>query len=359
MAQGPQSGTVNIRDVARRAGVSTATVSRSLRGNSNVAPETRDRVLKAAAELAYAPPAPSVRTRLVGVLARYPAHWFHSQVISAVERVLRSADRSPVLYNIGEPEGLRHFFERVAPRHQLDALLVVSSSFDDGEQDAVRQLGVPVAVVGGYLPGLPRVGIDDEVSAAMAVRHLIGLGHRQIGLISFEPRSSVGLETTTARRTGFERAMRENDLVVRPEWVIAEESDVTGGIRAAERLLTLPDLPTAIFAMSDEMALGALQTLRRAGIDVPRQMSLIGFDDHEMAVCGDLTTIAQPVRLQAEMATRILLDALEGGATPLDDIDLPTRLVVRGTTGPPPDREPARRAAALRRRPPPRAGGPG
>jgi LacI family repressor for deo operon, udp, cdd, tsx, nupC, and nupG len=178
------------------------------------------------------------------------------------------------------------------------------------------------------------------MSAAMAVRHLIGLGHREIGLISFEPHSSVGVETMTARRAGFERSLRENDLVVRPEWIICETSDVTGGIRAAERLLTQPDLPTAVFVMSDEMSPGALQTLRRAGIDVSRQMSLIGFDDHEMAVCGDLTTIAQPVRLQAETATRILLDALDGAGpgAPAGDVDLPTRLVVRGTTGPPPDR---------------------
>jgi DNA-binding LacI/PurR family transcriptional regulator len=120
--------------------------------------------------------------------------------------------------------------------------------------------------------------------------------------------------------------------------MVAAASNVTGGIRAAERLLTQPQLPTALFAMSDEMALGVLQTLHRAGIRVPAQMSVIGFDDHEMAPCGDLTTIAQPVALQAEMATDILLEELEGlaSATTIRDIDVPTRLVVRGTTGPPP-----------------------
>jgi LacI family transcriptional regulator, repressor for deo operon, udp, cdd, tsx, nupC, and nupG len=334
----PQSASVSIRDVARRAGVSAATVSRSLRGISNVSPETRDRVLQAANDLAYVRTRAANPARSVGVLARYPAHWFHAHVINAIERVLRNSDRSLVLHNIGEPEGRQYFFQQVAPRRQLDALMVVSSSFNEAEQEALKKLDVPISVVGGYLPELPRVGIDDQTSAAMAVQHLVGLGHREIGLISFEPHSSVGIETTNARRSGFEKTLATAELGQRPEWMVAAASNVTGGIRAAELLLTQPQLPTALFAMSDEMALGVLQTLQRAGIRVPGQMSVIGFDDHEMAPCGDLTTISQPVALQAEMATDILLEELEGlaGATTIRDIDVPTRLVVRGTTGPPP-----------------------
>ncbi len=338
MAPTAQPASVTIRDVARRAGVSAATVSRSLRGMSNVSLETRDRVLQAANDLAYVRTRAADSIRSVGVLARYPAHWFHAHVINAVERVLRGSNRSLVLHNIGEPEGRRYFFEQVAPRHRLDAIMVVSSSFTVAEQEALEKLEVPICVVGGYLPGLPRVGIDDQASAAMAVQHLVGLGHREIGLISFEPHSAVGVETTNARRSGFEKALARAELERRPDWIVAAASDVNGGIRAAERLLTQPQLPTALFAMSDEMALGVLQTLRRAGIRVPGQLSLIGFDDHEMAPCGDLTTISQPVGLQAELATRILLEELEGLAstTVIPDIDVPTRLVVRGTTGPPP-----------------------
>ncbi len=337
-ASTPQLASVTIRDVARRAGVSAATVSRSLRGISNVSPETRDRVLEAANELAYVRARATNPTRSVGVLAQHPAHWFHAHVISAIERVLRSSDRSLVLHNVGEPEGRQYFFQQVAPRRLLDAIIVVSSSFNDAEQEALKRLEVPISVVSGHLPGTLRVGIDDQASAAMAVRHLVGLGHREIGLISLEPHSSVGVETANARRSGFAKTLAAAELAQRPEWEVAGPSNVTGGIRAAERLLTQPQLPTALFATSDEMALGALQTLRRAGIRVPGQMSVIGFDDHEMAPCGDLTTISQPVGLQAEMATQILLEDLDGraGTTAICDIDLPTRLVVRGTTGPPP-----------------------
>ena len=113
---------------------------------------------------------------------------------------------------------------------------------------------------------------------------------------------------------------------------------MTGGRRAMEQLLARRRLPTAVFAESDEMALGALQTLRRAGLPVPGRVSLIGFDDHEMAATGDLTTVAQPVRRQGELAARLLVEVLAGGAPDGGEVLLPTRLVVRGSTGPPPDR---------------------
>jgi DNA-binding LacI/PurR family transcriptional regulator len=118
-------------------------------------------------------------------------------------------------------------------------------------------------------------------------------------------------------------------------------------MRAAEQLLTRRRLPTAIFAESDEMALGALQTLRRAGLDVPARVSLVGFDDHEMAPAADLTTIAQPAHEQGRLAARLLLAVLDGSPPEAGDVVLPTRLVVRGTTAPP--------AADVAGRPPRRA----
>ena len=140
--------------------------------------------------------------------------------------------------------------------------------------------------------------------------------------------------TTSARRSGFEAALAEAGIDAgRSGW--SPSVGVTGG--AGDGAAAGPRrLPTAVFAESDEMALGALQTLRRAGLDVPGRMSLVGFDDHEMAPAGDLTTIAQPVHQQGELAARLLLDVLEGGDPPPGDVVLPTRLVVRGTTGPPP-----------------------
>jgi LacI family transcriptional regulator, repressor for deo operon, udp, cdd, tsx, nupC, and nupG len=196
---------------------------------------------------------------------------------------------------------------------------------------------VPLAVVGGHLPGFPRVGIDDADGAATAVRHLLLLGHRDIAMISGDPDDAFGRATTSARRAGFEATLAEAGIPPAEDRVVSEPWGVTGGKRAMEQLLARRRLPTAVFAESDEMALGALQTLRQAGLAVPGRVSLIGFDDHEMAPAGDLTTIAQPVRRQGELAAGRLLAVLAGREPdePVD-LELPTRLVVRGTTGPPP-----------------------
>jgi LacI family repressor for deo operon, udp, cdd, tsx, nupC, and nupG len=327
-------GAATIRDVARRAGVSATTVSRSLRGISYVAPATRERIARAAAELDYAIPGHRPGPQLIGVVARYPSQWFFAESIATIERTLHGSGHDMVLFGVGDDEGRRNFVERIAALGCLDGIIVVATSFNDTERAALGRLGVPVGVVGGYAPGFPRVGIDDENAMRMATQHLLALGHREIGLISFSPGDTVGFDTTAARRRGFTAAMHDASAPVSPQWIITRESTVRGGVLAAEELLTLSRLPTALVAMSDEMALGALWTLRRAGIVVPDAMSIVGFDDHEMAVGSDLTTIYQPVREQAERTTLGLLARLRGDSGEDEDINLPTRLVVRGSTGP-------------------------
>ena len=333
-------GPAGILDVARRAGVSASTVSRSLRGSAKVSQQTRERVLRAAAELEYVPsPAASRlasgRTSAIGVIVPFATRWFFSEVLTGVEEPLREAGYDLLLYNVGDPAGRQHFFEAMPLRRRVDAVLTVASSFSRPEQDALRALDMPVAVVGGHVAGFPRVGIDDEAGAAMAVRHLLLLGHREVVMISGDPGDPIGRFTTSARRRGFERALTEAGLPTGPDRMVAEPWGVIGGMHAAEQLLSRRRLPTAIFAESDEMALGALQTLRRAGLAVPGRVSLVGFDDHEMAPAADLTTIAQPVHEQGRLAARLLLAVLDGSPPAMGEVVLPTRLVVRRTTAPP------------------------
>jgi LacI family transcriptional regulator, repressor for deo operon, udp, cdd, tsx, nupC, and nupG len=322
----------SIRDVARRAGVSASTASRALRTDSVVASATRDDVLKAAAELAYSLPSSPGRHRLVSVLARFPTQWYFAEAIAAVEQTLSAADHRLVLHNIGEPLSRRQFFERVLPLGQIDGVVVVSASFDRPERRSLDRLGVPITVIGGYVPGYPCVGIDEEAAARTATEHLIGLGHRDLGMLAFAPDDSVGMDSARARARGFQRALRDNDLSVNPDWMIqAEGSRMAGGVRAAEQLLSLPRLPTAVFAMSDELAFGAIRAARRARLSVPGHLSIIGFDDHEMAEYLDLTTIRQPIAQQAREAARLLIDDAERVHR---KTELPVRLVVRGTTAP-------------------------
>jgi DNA-binding LacI/PurR family transcriptional regulator len=341
-AAAARRGQAGILDVARRAGVSPSTVSRSLRGSAKVSQQTRDRVLRAAAELAYVPsPAASRlasgRTGGIGVVVPFESRWFFSEVLTGLEGPLRRAGYDLLLYNVGDPAGRDRFFATMPLRRRVDAVIAVASSFSQAEREALHALEVPLAVVGGHMPGFPRVGIDDAAGAATAVRHLLLLGHRDIAMISGDPEDAIGRVTTSARRTGFEAALADSGIEPGPDRVVSEPWGVTGGRLAMEQLLTCRRLPTAVFAESDEMALGALQTLRRAGLPVPGRLSLIGFDDHEMAPAADLTTVAQPVRRQGELAAELLLEVLGGGAPNGRDVVLPTRLVVRGSTGPPPD----------------------
>jgi LacI family repressor for deo operon, udp, cdd, tsx, nupC, and nupG len=347
--QDRQKGPVNILDVARRAGVSAATVSRTLRGAGHVAPLTRERVLRAAAELAYVPsPAASRlasgRTKTVGLIAPFTTRWFFSEVIHGAERAVRDAGYDLLLYNIGDPAIRRTFFDTMPLRRRVDAVLAVALFFSAAERASMRSLHIPVSTIAGSETGFPRVGIDDEGSAAMAVRHLILLGHRDIAMISGKPDDPIGQVTTAARRAGYLRALREAGLPEPADQVVSEPWGVEGGARAMEQLLARARLPTAVFVESDEMAIGALQTLRRARLDVPGDLSVIGFDDHEMAQANDLTTIAQPAAEQGRLAVRQIFDLLECGPSAAADVVLPTRLVVRGTTGPPRGtRDPARR----------------
>ncbi len=340
----PPNG-VNIVDVAQRAGVSISTVSRTLRGSVHVSDETRARVLRAASDLSYVPsPAASRlasgRTRAVGVIVQFVARWFFAEVVRGAEGVLRESGYDLLLYNVGDPVSRSHLFGTMPLRRRVDAVLTVATSFGPAEHEALDRLGVPIVVVGNQTAAVrDRVGIDDSGSAAMAVRHLALLGHRDVTMISGLPDDPVGRDTRLARQAGFRQGLREAGMPERPDQICTEQWGVEGGRRAMERLLTERRLPTAVFAESDEMAFGALQTLRRVGLAVPRDISVVGFDDHELAPSSDLTTIAQPVHEQGRLAAEmVLLRATERNGTgpvPPHSIVLPTRLIVRGTTAPP------------------------
>ncbi|MEQ3554266.1 LacI family DNA-binding transcriptional regulator [Pseudonocardia nematodicida] len=317
-----------VRDIARHAGVSPATVSRALRDGTPVSAGTRERVRRAAASLGYSVP---VRALTVAVLARFPGRWFFAEAIGGVERVLSAAGHATQLHNVGDPVARAHFFTTLPVRGRVDGLIVVASAIDDDERVALDALGIPVVAVGGAMPGRRRIGIDDRAGARAAVRHLVGLGHTGVALVSFDPDEACGRATTRDRRAGWADALTEAGLEPGP--VCEAGSDVEAGAAAAGELLSLPRRPTAVFAMSDELGVGVLGTLRRAGVRVPGQVSVIGFDGHEMAPVADLTTIAQPVRRQGELAAEALL-ALLAGDEP-ESVELPTRLVVRGTTAPP------------------------
>ena len=330
----------SIEDVAKRAGVSIATVSRSLRGLPDVAASTRDRVLVAARELEYvaspfAARLASGRTATVGVVVPFVDRWFFAQVLGAVESVLRTGGYDLLLYNLADAAGRDRFFTEMPVRKRVDALVLASLEPTVAETEALRALRLPVGLIGVRQPGFVSTRIDDEQAAGLATRHLLERGHRRIALIGGDMHDPMGFTPPLHRRIGYRAALAEAGIEADPGLELTGYFTVEGGAQAMARLLTAPDAPTAVFAESDEMAYGALRTLRRAGRRVPQDVAVVGFDDHADAELFDLTTVRQPVVAQGvDVAERVLEVVAGGGSSASEDVVLPVELVVRGSTDP-------------------------
>ncbi|MFI0446954.1 LacI family DNA-binding transcriptional regulator [Actinomadura sp. 6N118] len=337
--------TASINDVARACGVSASTVSRALRGRPGVSEEVRARIAAVAASLGYtasrsASSLASGQTFTIAVVVPYVGRWFFGTVLDAAEQVFSAAGYDVLLHTLGSAESRKRFFTKMPVRKRVDAVLSLLIP-EEEEIAALRSLGVPLATtVGRAVPGFTVVGIDDRAGAQSAARHLVNLGHRRIGLIGG---ASGPLHWTTPvdRRQGYLDVLADAGISHDPALEADGGYTVEGGERAMSELLATRRPPTAVFAQSDEMAMGALRALRRHRLKTPDDVSIVGFDDHELSEVVGLTTVAQPVAAQGAEAARLLLRQLqEPEAASSEHVLMPIRLVLRETTAPPRPREP-------------------
>ncbi|MBK4347311.1 LacI family DNA-binding transcriptional regulator [Lacisediminihabitans changchengi] len=331
-----------IQEIARETGLSKSTVSRALRGLSSVTPETTITVQRAADRLGYIASSAAAglatgRNRTIGVLVPVIDRWFYIAVLEGIDAELRRAGYDLVLYSLGGPVGDRdRFFHRSILRKRIDALVVLCLLFDDDEREQLHQMDLPVVVVGGPGPGVRHVGIDDRRAATEAVRHLLEIGHRRIAHIGGEDELGMNRAVPVERREGYRDALGNAGIDVRDDWMVDGEFSFDGGSRAMRSILSLPgQRPTAVFAASDEMALGAMAAISELGLKVPEDISVIGIDGHQYGAPMGLTTIAQNPYDQGVEATRALLAELDGAATVDDFAPAPFTLVVRRSTAPP------------------------
>jgi DNA-binding LacI/PurR family transcriptional regulator len=327
---------ITIRDVAREAGVSTATVSRALRGLANVDPITREHVQRIADRLDYviSPAASrlaSGRAGSIAVITPYVARWYFAKVLSGVERVLERSDLDLLLYSAGDPSAPHRVPPHRRLRRRVDAVLVIGLPADSADVKQLFDLGLPVTLIGARARGVSSVSIDDVEGGRMATQHLINLGHERIGLI-FGRSSPTRYFPEHDRRAGFLAAMAASGLKSDPDLQTSGQFTVEGGEHAMTAQLARQAPPTAVFAMSDEMAFGALRALRRHGLRPGHDVSVVGFDGHDMSDLLDLTTVCQPVESIGELAARCLLDQLADPDAEPQVHRLPTQLDVRGST---------------------------
>jgi DNA-binding LacI/PurR family transcriptional regulator len=321
-----------ITQVAQRAGVGVATVSRVLNRSPRVSEPTRIRVLEAIDELGYAPNAAARalstgRTRTVGVVAPFFTQPSVVERLRAVSRVIADAGYQLVLFDVEGPDR----FVELAVGGRLDGLLCVSVHPTAAELRRFEAAGVPVTLVDTEQPGVPGVFIDDVEGGRMAAEHLLELGHRRIGFIGDHEPHPFGFTSSARRRIGAAGAIEEAgaELVVRCGPHGRDEARAI-----ATRMLTSEDAPTAIFAPSDLQALGVLEAAETLGIDVPGNLSVVGFDDIEVARYAGLTTVAQPLEESGKRGAEMLIGALAGKQIRAKRLEL--RLVVRRTTAAPP-----------------------
>jgi DNA-binding LacI/PurR family transcriptional regulator len=316
------------------------TVSRVLNESAGVADDTRERVRAAMDELGYRPSYTARRlslglTQTLGVIAPFFTHPSVVERLRGIDDVVGASSYDLVLFNV-ETSGQREdALRRFARADRVDGVLVVSLPLSDDELTALQDQGIPVALVDVDDERLPHVSNDDVMGGALAARHLLEAGHRRIGFVGDTVGNPFRFASSAHRLEGFAAALREAGAPLAPQHIRRgpHGRDVAG--RLARELLELDDRPTAIFAASDVQAFGVLDAAARAGLDVPGGVSVIGFDDIELAGAIGLTTVRQPLRESGRCGARLLLAALAGAGE--DAPALPELVVAaRRTVGSPP-----------------------
>ncbi|MDX6439140.1 MAG: LacI family transcriptional regulator [Gaiellaceae bacterium] len=329
-----------ISDVAARAGVGMATVSRVFNGHPNVAAPTRERVLAAISELNYRPSSVARnlslrRTFVIGVVVPF---FTNPSAVERLRGIVSGLEASPydlALFDVESPDRERRAFDTFGRGDRADGLLVVSLVPPDVELVRLGQAKIPCVLIDAPHSALPTVLSDDVAGGELATRHLLELGHRRIAFIGDKPPDRFRFHSTRDRTEGYVRALTQAGLAVRPEYVREGTQSTDQARSIAEGLLRLPEPPTAIFAASDTQALGALEAAQAMGVRVPEALSVVGFDDVEAASYVGLTTVRQPLFESGRRGVELLLQALAGERLDAHSETLPLELVVRRTTGPP------------------------
>lgn len=333
------TGLTSIKDIARAAKVSHATVSRALRDSPLVNPETAGRIRQIAHSMGYRPSAVArglvtKKTKTIGVVVTSIADPFNAEVLSGIEETANDHGYSVFLANSNadparELKVVHSFHER-----RVDGILVPASRVGALYLPLLAQLQAPIVLINNQHPGefVHSVMIDNLTASREATQHLLQLGHKRIAYLG----DQFGFQSDTERYSGYRQALEQADLPFRPELVAHGDGKAEGGGQAMEKLLALSEPPTAVFCYNDMSALGALRVIRARGLSVPADISLIGFDDLFIASYTDpmLTTIRQPKQQMGRMAMEILLK-LFAGSLPTTNIQVQGELIVRESTAPP------------------------
>lgn len=334
---------MDLESIARKAGVSRSTVSRVINDSPNVSERTRQRVLAIIEQENFHPNAAARalvrrRTDIIGVVIPTSANVFLSDnnyyplILAGLGEAIRQLDYAMLMW-LGEvTHSDQHLMRKISNPHLTDGLIFVSLPNDHPLYDKLRSLHQPFVMIDRPFMRLERgsyVTVDNVRAAEIATQHLIQLGRRRIAHIA-------GMMTITDahdRLEGYKRALRAAGLPVDYRLIVESNFNYETGYHAMQVLL--PHAPDGLFASNDMVAAGAMQAIYEAGLRVPEDISVVGFDDVDIAVrtTPPLTTIRQPVRAKGEMAARLLVDLINGRLSAPQQVVLPTELIIRQSCG--------------------------
>ena len=334
---------VTIRDVAKKAGVGLGTVSRVINESPQVSEVTRRRVQEVIAELHYMPNPTARRLSLgktltVAVITPFFTRPAFIERLRGIENTLSESDYDLNIYNVETVQRRDQCMHQIPRPDRADGVIILALSPRDEDLPFLQRAQVPIVLVDANHPSLSsmnRVIVDDVAGGGSAVQHLVDLGHRRIGYISDWLDNPFNFTSSRDRYQGYRQVLAAAGIPFRPEYHGQAEHGRSEARLLAEQMLALPERPTAIFAASDTQAMGVLEAARGAGLRVPEDLSVIGYDDIEIAEYLGLTTMRQLLYESGQLGVELLLETLEGlNVAPVCQV-LPTELIVRATTIPP------------------------
>ena len=326
-----------MKQVAERAGVSTTTVSHVLNNTRAVSEDVKERVRTAMAEMRYIPSAvarslKNDKTHTIGMMIPNNTNPYFAELIQGIEDASFKQGYNVILCNAYDDTRKQSAYLQVLMEKRIDGLILVASGADDELSSRLQHQPIPTVLVDREVEGVEAdfVEADHEEGGYLATKYLIDLGHKDIACVS----GPIDLLPSRARVEGYLRALKEAGLRFRLDYLVRSDFTSEGGFQAFKQLLAMPKPPSAIFASNDLMAIGGICAASAAGVRVPGQLSVIGYDDIALAsfTTPPLTTMAQPKYEMGALTARVLLDRVSGPTSPLRREMLHTQLVVRQST---------------------------
>ncbi|HLG77301.1 MAG TPA: LacI family DNA-binding transcriptional regulator [Ktedonobacteraceae bacterium] len=325
---------ITIFDVADEAGVSYSTVSRVVNNKSNVNPQTRERVLRAMAQLGYvgnvsARSLAGGSSRVVGLLVDNLNTSYMGEIIRGIDDALEANNYNLMLYTTHQRKTKESAYVTKLTRNFADGLLLVLPRNERAYLETLHQRRFPHVLVDyqGYNQHVPCVVTTNRKGAYDATTYLIHLGHRRIGFIT----GTMEFGCAQERLAGYQAALNDQGIAFDPQLVCEGDFLQPQGYACARKLLSLPVPPTALFVSNDVMAFGAMEAARERGLQLPRDLSIIGFDDIPQAahVHPPLTTVRQPLEEMGRSAANLLLKYIADPLAEVERVELPTELIIR------------------------------